>query len=284
MSSSSASSDSAPGPQSLSFDRAAPRYDATRGYPPDVAERIGAAIVEAAAPAADARFLEVGVGTGRIALPIARQGYDYTGVDISEGMVARLQEKVTALQQEADAASPPLRLQVVMADMTALPFADASFDVVVAVHVFHLMSAWKRALDEVLRVLRPGGLFLHCWDDYLDGEAQDVQGRWVDIVQDLGGAPPVLGAQRRSLVTDYLRERGLPVDILRTVEWTTQESPRDAFDYIAQRVWSRTWLVSDAVFAASIQQLESWALHHFGAQYTEPRPLSHQFVISRARR
>lgn len=284
MSSSSASSNSASGPQSLSFDRAAPRYDATRGYPPEVAERIGAAIVEAAAPSADARFLEVGVGTGRIALPIARWGYDYTGVDISEGMVARLQEKVAALQQEAGSAAPPLRLHVQIADMTALPFPDACFDVVVAVHVFHLMSAWKQAVDEVLRVLRPGGLFLHCWDDYLDTSAHELQGRWIDIVQELGSAPPVLGVSRRSLVTDYLGERGLSVDILRTVEWTTQESPREAFDYIAQRVWSRTWLVSDAIFAASIQQLESWAISRYGAQYTEPRPLSYQFVISRARR
>jgi len=273
------------GQPSLSFDRAAPLYDATRGYPPDVAERIGAAIIDAAAPSVDARFLEVGVGTGRIALPIASRGYDYTGVDISEGMVARLREKAAALQKEG-AAAAPLRLHVVMADMTALPFPDASFDVVVAVHVFHLVSAWKQAVDEVLRVLRPGGLFLHCWDRHLAPTPVNgsMQERWEEIVRELGRGVIPLGAADRSVVTEYLRERGLAVETLPTVTWTTNESPRDTFDYIAQRIWSRTWLVSDEVFATSIQRLESWAIAHYGADYTTPQSKTQQFIISRTRR
>ena len=110
MASSNASSSSSE-PQSLAFDRAAPLYDATRGYPPEVAEQIGAAIIKAADAQPDTRFLEIGVGTGRIALPIALHGYDYTGVDISAPMVDRLRAKVAELQQaETSAAAPPLRL------------------------------------------------------------------------------------------------------------------------------------------------------------------------------
>jgi SAM-dependent methyltransferase len=284
-----ASSNSSPAPsperQSLGFDRAAPLYDATRGYPPEAAEQIGAAIIAAANAQPETRFLELGVGTGRIALPIARRGYDYTGVDISAGMLDRLRAKVAELQQTSTStAAPPLRLQLVMADMTALPFPAASFDVVVAVHVFHLVSAWRQAVEEALRVLRPGGVFLHCWDERLAPGAEEMQERWVQLVRELGSEAAVIGAERRSMVTDYLRERGLPVELLRTVIWETQESPRDAFEYIAKRIWSRTWLVSDEVFAASIQRLESWATNRYGAEYTTPRPQSHQFIISRARR
>ena len=270
------------GPQSLSFDRAAPLYDATRGYTPDVAEQIGAAIVEAASAQPETRFLEVGVGTGRIALPIARLGYDYTGVDISEEMMARLRDKAAALSEGAK----PLRLQAVIADMTALPFPDASFDVAVAVHVFHLVRAWKQAVDEVLRVLRPGGCFLHCWDNYLtvDTGTQSMGERWVEIVRELGVEVGIVGATRRSMVTDYLRERGLSVETLHTITWTAYESPQDAFEYIAKRIWSRTWLVSDALFAASIRRLESWATNHYGAAYTVRQPRQQQFVISRARK
>ena len=277
------SSSSGFGPQSLSFDRAAPLYDETRGYAPDVAEQIGAAIVEAAGAQPDTRFLEVGVGTGRIALPIARLGYDYTGVDISEGMMARLRDKAAALSEEAAA---PLRLQVVTADMTALPFPDASFDAAVAVHVFHLVRDWRQAVDEVLRVLRPGGLFLHCWDTYLtsDSGAQSMQERWVEVVHELGGEVGIVGVTRRSLVTDYLRERGLTSETLNTVTWTAHESPQDAFEYIAKRIWSRTWLVPDALFDASIRRLESWATNHYGAAYTVPQPKQQQFTISRARK
>jgi ubiquinone/menaquinone biosynthesis C-methylase UbiE len=284
------SSDSLPasssGPQSLAFDRAAPLYDATRGYPPDVAEQIGAAIVEAANAQPATRFLEVGVGTGRIALPIARKGYDYTGVDISEPMLDRLRAKVAEVQQERIGASTlPIHLHLVMADMTALPFSDASFDAVIAVHVFHLVHPWKQAVEEVLRVLRPGGVFLHCWDESLGSDAHEVQERWMQIVRELGSEVRMVGAERRSMVTDYLRERGLEVETLRTAIWEVQErSPRDAFDYIAQRIWSRTWLVPDEVFTASIQRLESWAINHYGAEYTTPRPQHLQFIISRARR
>jgi len=285
MPSSNSSPAPSPEPQSLAFDRAAPLYDATRGYSPDVAAQIGAAIIEAAAVPPDARFLEVGVGTGRIALPIARQGYDYTGVDISEPMVDRLRAKVADLQQtNNDPSAPPIRLQLIMADMTALPFAAAAFDVVVAVHVFHLVSAWRQAVEEALRVLRPGGVFLHCWDDHLTPDAPEMQERWLGIIGELGGEASIVGAERRSLVTDYLRERGLSVEILRSVIWETQESPLDAFEYIAKRVWSRTWLAPDDLFTASIQRLESWATNRYGAQYTTPRPQRHQFIISRARR
>ncbi len=282
MVSSNASSSSSSEPQSLGFDRAAPRYDATRGYAPEVAEQIGASIIKAAAAPPDARFLEVGVGTGRIAMPIARQGYDYTGVDISALMLDRLRAKAAELQQSASGAAP-LRLQLVTADMTAPSFPAGAFDVVVAVHVFHLMRAWKQAIDEALRVLRPGGVFLHCWDERLSG-GEPLQERWVQMVRELGGEVGILGAERRSAVTDYLREQGFSVEVLRTVVWETQESPREAFEYIAQRVWSRTWLVPDDIFAASIQRLESWATNRYGATYTTPRPHSYQFVISRTQK
>jgi ubiquinone/menaquinone biosynthesis C-methylase UbiE len=276
---------SLPGPQSLNFDRAAALYDATRGYPPDVAEQIGAAIVEAASPQPDARFLEVGIGTGRIALPIARRGYDYTGIDISEKMLDQLRAKAQTLQQEAARISaPPVRLQLFTADMTALPFPAAAFDVVVAVHVFHLVRAWKQAVEEVLRVLRPSGLFLHCWDEHIGPGDHPLQERWVECVREVGGEVGMVGAPRRSQVTDYLRERGLTVETLRTIIWTTQVSPKDEFEYIAQRIWSRTWLVSDEVFNASIQRLESWAIQYYGPRYTVPQPQSQQFIINRAHR
>ena len=146
-----------------------------------------------------------------------------------------------------------------MADMTALPFPDASFDVVVAVHVFHLVRAWRQAVDEVLRVLRPGGVFLHCWDERLTLSGESLQERWVEIVRELGSEVNILGAERRGLVSDYLRERGFSVEVLRTVIWEKQDSPQRQFEDIAQRIWSRTWLVPDDIFAASVQRLESWA-------------------------
>src|SRR6266571_3027374 len=56
---------------SLSFDPVAHIYDATRGYPVEVAQSIAQAIETTAAATPATSFLEVGIGTGRIAFPLA---------------------------------------------------------------------------------------------------------------------------------------------------------------------------------------------------------------------
>jgi ubiquinone/menaquinone biosynthesis C-methylase UbiE len=64
---------------------------------------------------------------------------------------------VTAAEQRfADTPQVSLR----QADATVLPFADASFDVVVSYLMLHHVIDWERALGEVSRVLRPGGHFV----------------------------------------------------------------------------------------------------------------------------
>src|SRR5690348_12256315 len=101
---------------SLSFDRVAECYDATRGFPPGIDQQIGAGFRRASGLPAGARLLEIGVGTGRIAIPLAAQGYRYTGVDISTAMMQRLRERLP----------DSIALDLVRADATALPLRDAS--------------------------------------------------------------------------------------------------------------------------------------------------------------
>src|SRR5690349_237333 len=79
---------------SVSFDPVAHIYDATRGYSEDVARRIALAIDGSVQARTQTAFLELGVGTGRIALPLASLGRTYTGVDISERMLTQLETKL----------------------------------------------------------------------------------------------------------------------------------------------------------------------------------------------
>ena len=72
---------------SVAFDRAAGYYDESRGLCPEVQELVADRIEEAAGPGA--RLLEVGVGTGRIALPLHRRGRRVVGVDLSLPMLER---------------------------------------------------------------------------------------------------------------------------------------------------------------------------------------------------
>src|SRR5262245_23441180 len=78
----------------IAFDRATSFYDATRGLPPGVAEQVRDQIALCTGAGHDTRFLDIGIGTGRIALPFVQIGADYTGADLSLSMMEVLRKKV----------------------------------------------------------------------------------------------------------------------------------------------------------------------------------------------
>lgn len=91
-------------------------------------------------------LLDVGTGSGDFPARLLYQGHTgrLVGVDVVAGMVER-----------AKAAHPCL--EFVLADAMALPFADSSFDVVSARHMIYHVPNPNQALEEFLRVLKPGG-------------------------------------------------------------------------------------------------------------------------------
>jgi ubiquinone/menaquinone biosynthesis C-methylase UbiE len=150
-------------------------------------------------------LLEIGVGTGRIALPLAPRVRWLVGVDLSLSMLLRLRSKPGAE-----------RVCAVRADAETLPFPDRSFDAVLSAHVVHLLPAWRRVLDEVKRVLVPGGLIV--------------------------GVRP------------EREEYPLEVGFRRAIEpqrssYSFQMSMATFMADIEARVWSTTWRISDAEHA-----------------------------------
>ncbi|HWZ17497.1 MAG TPA: methyltransferase domain-containing protein [Ktedonobacteraceae bacterium] len=286
---------------SISFDRVAHAYDETRGYPPGIDQHIAKAIVDTVNATSETTFMEVGVGTGRIAFPLASLGQTYTGVDISENMVKQLRSKLLqngwqeyqqawgSLPDEDSASAHAVSryrngaksasMRLVLSDMTALPFHDASFDVVIAVHVFQLVDGWQQALLEVMRVIRPGGVFLHCWDEFVNVEVWPVGETWGKIVRELGGDIKRPGAEERSDVTAWLKEHGLQPQEIPVVQWEVIQTPREALDQVTRRLWSSTWVVPDDIFAESVVRLESWAKDYFGTDIDRQFKGTRQFVI-----
>jgi SAM-dependent methyltransferase len=94
------------------------------------------------------RLLDVGCGSGQLALMAAKDGLDVTGVDIASNWVARARARAEA---------EGLRVRFEEADAEALPFEEASFDVVAS--LIGAMFASRPALvaKELLRVCVPGG-------------------------------------------------------------------------------------------------------------------------------
>jgi ubiquinone/menaquinone biosynthesis C-methylase UbiE len=72
---------------SVVFDRATSFYDQTRGLPKAIEDWLTDSVPNEVGLVSGSRVLEIGVGTGRIARPLARAGYRYPEVDLSYGMM-----------------------------------------------------------------------------------------------------------------------------------------------------------------------------------------------------
>ncbi len=129
------------------------------------------------------RVLDVACGTGNLAIPLARMGAIVTGVDIAPNLVAQARERSRA---------EGLEVNFDEGDAEQLPYADASFDVVVS--MFGAMFAPRPELvaSELARVLKPGGnLAMANWDPAsFSGQMFKVAARHVQPPP--GIAPPVL--------------------------------------------------------------------------------------------
>ncbi len=91
--------------------------------------------------------LDLGAGTGDLSAEFRRQGArQVTGLDVSDAMLLRAQDKY-GLE----------RINWLQADVHRLPFADASFDVVASAFVLRNLPNLAGSLEEMARVLRPGG-------------------------------------------------------------------------------------------------------------------------------
>jgi len=92
--------------------------------------------------------LDVGSGTGFLSFELAARGHRVTGVDFAPAMIAQARSK---------AAARGVAVTFEEADAEQLPFAPASFDLVISRHLLWTLPHPEAAIDEWIRMLRPGG-------------------------------------------------------------------------------------------------------------------------------
>lgn len=112
-----------------------------------------------AATGGNATCLDIGCGAARNTLPLGAMGWDVAATDLSAPMLAAAAERIRSAPPDVAA-----RVRLVLAPMAPLPFADATFDLVVAHGIWNLARTgdeFRAAVAEAARVARPGaGLFL----------------------------------------------------------------------------------------------------------------------------
>lgn len=123
-------------------------------------------LVKAAVPVIpEAKYLEVGCGTGRFTTTYAAHGLDLTAVDISDEMLATTKVKLQT------AAPANTRVKLLKEDARATKFEANAFDVVFSFNVINHVPEYERVITEVGRVLKPGGCFVvgypSLWSVYL---------------------------------------------------------------------------------------------------------------------
>jgi SAM-dependent methyltransferase len=104
------------------------------------------------APLAGTRVLEIGLGYGTLGQRIAERGAIYHGLDIAEEPVGLMRMRLALLGIDDEA-----QARVQQGSALDLPFADASFDYVYTIGCLHHTGDVARGVEEVRRVLKPGG-------------------------------------------------------------------------------------------------------------------------------
>jgi ubiquinone/menaquinone biosynthesis C-methylase UbiE len=247
---------------SLSFDPMVRYYDETRCIDGGCLESVIKYLVKKYPPEDFKNVLEPGVGTGRIAIPLAQHGYDVHGVDISEQMLA-------VLDQRLKESGSGLRVSFQRADVTDLPFPDGRFDMVVVVHLFYFISEWKKAVGELLRVLRGDGalILMHTGTGM---EIPFVNDRYRAFCAEHGFRIDALGVGSTQEVVSYLTELGYTTELVRDRwRWTSHIRLDKAISYVRSRAYSFTTMVPDSLHSEAVCRVESEARKEFGALHTE---------------
>ena len=246
---------------SLSFDRAASFYDATRALPPDISAALTDAIMAELGPGA--RLLEIGVGTGRISRPLMERGVRVTGFDISPRMMAQLRAQLTP------AHTPP---DLLLADATRMPFLDDSFPAMLFVHVLHLIPGWRDAIAEMLRVLAPGGAILSSWDQTKGANWNEPSGAsdWDVAFEWWKRALDGAGVRRRKRadipdISQAFEEAGATTEVEVIAEVEEVTTVEEELALIRDQIHSWSWEIPGNLYNELMPQHEAWAIEHFGS-------------------
>ena len=240
---------------SLSFDPAAESYDRTR-ITDAAALTAGVDVLDDVLPAGP--VLEIGVGTGAMAVPIAARGRRVVGVDLSRAMLGKLRDK-----------DPDRSVAATIADATRLPFGPGSFAGAYCRWVLHLIADWHVAVRELCRVVEPGGVVVV----EPGGYSGDWRKIWLRFVEELGAPAEPLGLDLRGGYADLdavFAEGGSRLREVVETASVLDSSLNRFFAETAARSYSWTWRVPQADLERAIEVVRAWTIERFDPDMDAP--------------
>lgn len=225
---------------SLSFNGLVDLYDETRTFDAECFSSALDYLQLEYPPDRYRKVFEPGIGNGRIAIPLARRGYDVTGVDISSEMLLQLSDRLHGTPYEG-------KVSFQQADVTNLPFADDQFDMAIVVHLFYFISDWKKSVDEICRVVRSNGslILMHT------GTGEEIpvlNQRYKELCADSGVDTSQPGVKSTSEVIQYLLEYDRSIEYVQDKwMWTSKIQIAKALDYLQMRSYSFTTFAPDDI-------------------------------------
>jgi ubiquinone/menaquinone biosynthesis C-methylase UbiE len=146
--------------------------------------------------------LDAGCGTGFLSFELAARGHRVTGVDFAPAMLAEARRKAAALG---------IAVRFEEADAEHLPFPRGSFDLAISRHVLWTLPHPEAAIDEWIRVLRPGGRLVVVDGQFDASAAPPAQenARTSPEYAAIGDQLPFLGGRPREEIAALLTAHGL---------------------------------------------------------------------------
>ncbi len=259
--------------QLRSFDRVADVYDETRGLPPAAEATIADAIaLELRRFTPAAHVIEIGIGTGRVAIPLAERGMRVVGFDVSPKMLLRLRHKRKDVDVcLAEAANPPLK--------------DGVFDAALFVHVLHLVPDVAASVIAGRALVHDRGVLIFGSDDEQTGVREEADHAIRKTVREIAGVE-MTGwkpyEESDTIARRILEQAGAQLTRTTVARWTARTNAKRHVERLARRDFSSAWDIPDDHLPQVIGRVAPLLQDIYGS-WDEDREYPRSFSLTVAR-
>jgi ubiquinone/menaquinone biosynthesis C-methylase UbiE len=133
----------------VNFNNYAGVYDDTRAVSPEILSLFGKKLKEFVPNFQN--LLEIACGTGRITQGLVENNFSVTGIDVAEKMLEKAIQKSKTNYWFFNG---------ILADTRFIPLKKQTFDIILTVHILHLIKDWEKVMKELLRCLTQNGAYI----------------------------------------------------------------------------------------------------------------------------